>query len=94
MVRDAGRSVASVEVRVAIDGELDVGTIAPLRDLLVRLREARAPVVVDLAGVTFMDSSAVNLLWRASASGVRVQRPTGVAARVLELSGVPPALIH
>jgi anti-anti-sigma factor len=71
-----------VAVWLAIEGELDIGTIAPLRDLLARLREARAEVIVDLAGVTFMDSSAINLLWDA---GVPVTRAHGLPARALAL---------
>ena len=78
-----------MNVLVAVDGELDIGTVAPLRDLLARLEAARAEVVVDLRGVTFMDSSAVNVLWEAGRRGVCLERPRGAPARVLALSGVP-----
>ena len=48
---------------VAAFGEIDVATAPPLRDRLQALIAAGSPtVVVDLLGVTFLDSTALGVL--------------------------------
>ena len=48
---------------VAASGEIDVATAPPLRDRLQALAAAgRATIVVDLLGVSFLDSTALGVL--------------------------------
>lgn len=48
---------------VSASGEIDVATAPPLRDRLQALTTAgRSTVVVDLLGVTFLDSTALGVL--------------------------------
>lgn len=48
---------------VSASGEIDVATAPPLRDRLQALTTAgQSTVVVDLAGVTFLDSTALGVL--------------------------------
>lgn len=50
-------------VHVAVRGELDVATAPTLREhLLATVERATGPVVVDLLGVTFIDSTALGVL--------------------------------
>jgi anti-sigma B factor antagonist len=86
-------------VRVAPEGELDVASRAVLDARLQELWEAGwSNVVVDLRGLTFMDSSGVHLLvdhhGRASAAGARLSFIDGTptVARTLRLCGVDELL--
>lgn len=82
-------------VRVAIDGELDVAT-APLLDEKLAEAEAKAAslIVVDLAAVSFMDSTALEVLLSAHArsqqDGQRLRITPGPAQvqRLFEAAGV------
>ncbi|HEX2315456.1 MAG TPA: STAS domain-containing protein, partial [Thermomonospora sp.] len=48
---------------IELHGELDIASTTALRDhLLVLLRRARTPVVIDLSGVTFCDAAGLSLL--------------------------------
>jgi anti-sigma B factor antagonist len=51
-------------VVVTIRGEIDVVTCGRLDDQLTRAREASSRVIVDLAQVDFMDSSALAVIAR------------------------------
>jgi anti-sigma B factor antagonist len=91
--RDGAGDVPGAVVLVA--GELDIGTAAPLRDALLDLGDRGAtPIVVDLAGVDFIDSSGVSLLveakQRADAAGKELvlRQPTPRVMRVLEVTGL------
>jgi anti-anti-sigma factor len=53
--------------RLEVAGELDMATTGVLRDELDRLRAARREVLVDLSGVSFIDSSGLRLLLEAQA---------------------------
>lgn len=58
----ADKEVDGVPVVVA-SGEIDVATAPPLRDRLQSLTTAgKSTVVVDLLGVTFLDSTALGVL--------------------------------
>src|SRR5271166_2915728 len=65
MVENFGITVAlrgEVPV-VAVSGEIDVATAPALRDRLHELlAEGHATIVVDLLGVTFLDSTALGVL--------------------------------
>ena len=85
------RSLGDVHL-VALHGELDLATAAGLAEWLDDL--AGSDVVIDLAGLTFMDSSGIGAIARArrrlAASGTSlvVVRPQPQVLRLLELTGV------
>ncbi|GAB7191550.1 hypothetical protein NUM3379_22580 [Kineococcus sp. NUM-3379] len=66
---------------VVICGELDMGTVAPIRSCVAPLLEEPGPVRLNMAGVTFMDCSILGLLvalsHQAEATGGRL-RVTGL----------------
>jgi anti-sigma B factor antagonist len=81
-------------VIVAPAGELDLATVARLKDELSELRSAGfAQLVLDLRAVTFLDSSALSLLlgehYASEADGTRFRLVEGGDAvrRVLDLTG-------
>ncbi|MFE3113832.1 STAS domain-containing protein [Kitasatospora indigofera] len=78
-------------------GELDQDSAIYLKTVLRRalaVRPAPPVLVVDLVGVTFFDSSGLNTLVQARRDAerqdtvVRLARPTGIVALVLEITGV------
>jgi anti-anti-sigma factor len=83
------------EVLLTVSGELDIANAAAFRDQLGRLiAEAHSPALVDLSGVTFMDSSGLDALAstrrRAVDEGVDLilVEPSSQVRRVLELTGL------
>ena len=70
---------AETVVRVA--GEVDIDTVPALRASLGAAIRSGGPVVLDLSGVTFMDSSGFGVLAAA-------QRQAGVLGGTLRLRGV------
>jgi anti-sigma B factor antagonist len=81
-------------VTLALRGELDIATVDRVRTALADQAGASATaVVVDLHDLTFIDSSGVRLLLELNAPAggrppVRFTRPSPVATRLLELTGV------
>jgi anti-anti-sigma factor len=82
-------------VVVAPSGELDLATVNRLRDELVRQANTSAPVLVlDLRGLTFMDSSGVALVVeqqrRAETDGIdfRVVPGSPRVQRLFEMTGL------
>ena len=80
---------------VTVAGELEFGTAASLRTALIDLSQQGCdPLVVDLAGLEFIDSTGLSLLIQAKqrfeSQGRRfaLRRPTHRVLRVLETSGV------
>ena len=78
---------------VALHGELDMASADGLADALVEV--AGSTVVVDLSGLTFMDSSGISALViarnRILANGqgtLVVTRPGGIVRRALEIVGL------
>jgi anti-sigma B factor antagonist len=88
-------------VRVAPTGELDIATCQELRVALDELWDLGwTDVVLDLRGLTFMDSSGVQILVenhrRATRTGARfsiIDGP-GPVSRVLELTGLEAVFTH
>ena len=83
---------------VALRGELDMTVADDLHELLTATI-TQAPVIdVDLAAVTFLDSTVIGALVsahrQASTAGVRlgVSNSTGHVHRVLDMTGVLPTL--
>ena len=85
--------------RIAVTGELDLSVSSQLERALEREREARRSVILDMARVTFMDSTGLTLVLRAmkdaQANGWRfaiaapLSKPVELVARV---AGVLPML--
>ena len=77
---------------VALRGELDMATAAGLTDWLVAI--SGSSVVVDLSGLTFMDSSGINALVMArnrivdSGNSLILARPSPIVKRTLEIVGL------
>jgi anti-sigma B factor antagonist len=77
-----------------VHGELDIATAPELVDLLNRLRHHGHAVTMDLAEVTFMDSTGLTTLMDAQVQAERegcsfaVTRPSQAVKRVFELAGV------
>jgi anti-sigma B factor antagonist len=85
----------AMSVTVAVDGELDAQAVEPLRGLVDHLLAENDEVVLDLAGLTFVDSAGVRFLWETCVNGhgrrVSLVRAHGLPARVLRLTGLPVA---
>jgi len=81
---------------VTVTGELDMATVPGVREELERCAPGRRAVVLDLRGVTFLDSTAIRMLLelRRGAEGERfaVVPPPGEVGRPLDLTGVRPLL--
>jgi anti-anti-sigma factor len=81
----------AILVRAA--GEIDMSTVDVLRRELDAAREEAAAALLDLSGVTFIDSSGLHLLLDASHDsavsdwGFFVVRPSEVVERLLQVSG-------
>ena len=79
--------------RVALRGELDLATAGRLEGAL---SEASSPVVLDLTGLTFMDSTGVRVLLEAaerSPGSLRIIPPADGDARLtIEETGIAAVL--
>ncbi|MEW2544414.1 STAS domain-containing protein [Streptomyces sp. NPDC047002] len=84
-------------VVLAVDGELDLDTVAPLGDALAEAADGQAdgPVVVDLSKVAFADSTTVNVLLRARVAlggRLRIASPSAFLRRLFDVIGLDEAL--
>jgi anti-anti-sigma factor len=85
-------------VVVTVAGEVDIATSPQLRDACLRAMESGADVGIDLAGVTFLDSSGLSALvearQRIDGLGGRfeIRAASRPARRVLEISGLDATL--
>ena len=91
MTDDAGLAVTSVDGVVSIAGEIDVASAEELARLLAAIP---GPLVLDLEGVTFMDSAGVYVLvqaWQghsAAGQGFEIVAASRCVRRVLEICGL------
>ncbi|MGV9254608.1 STAS domain-containing protein [Streptomyces sp. NPDC003697] len=75
-------------------GEVDLDGSAELRDVLLSCLDDAPGTVVDLGGVTFMDSSGINALITAHQAArehgtwLRLAAPQDAVSRVIQLVGV------
>ena len=83
------------DIVLVVEGELDLSTTASLRACLDHAAaDSCGTVVLDLAGVSFMDSSglaAIAMLHRGlseSGRSVELRSPSPFAAKVLDISGL------
>jgi anti-anti-sigma factor len=83
---------------LVVQGELDIATAPELAAMLERLRTHRHPVVLDLDGVTFMDSTGLTTLMDAWLESERdgwvfsVRAASPAVRRVVELAGIEQML--
>jgi anti-anti-sigma factor len=83
---------------LVLQGELDIATAPELVAMLERLRTHRHPVVLDLEGVTFMDSTGLTTLmdaWLAAEQNgwsFSVRAASPAVRRVVELAGIEQLL--
>jgi anti-sigma B factor antagonist len=79
--------------RIALRGELDLGTAEQLEQAL---EDAGDDILLDLRGLTFMDSTGVRVLLEAAEHGgrrLRILGPVDGDARVtIEETGIAPLL--
>lgn len=90
---DVDRAPGRVQVRPV--GELDLATVPSLEQELARVRASGVPsVVLDLRGLTFMDSTGLSLTLRWSLESSRdgfdfsLVRGEGAIRRLFELTGM------
>ena len=90
---DAGRHT------IVLAGEIDIATAGDVEQELLQAEASGADqIVLDLSGVTFMDSTAIRLLLaadmcsRANGSRLSLLRPAGIVMRVLRIAGVDDVL--
>lgn len=89
--REPGHLVLTADAaRVVLGGELDLRSAPSLGSLLDEAFAAGPPVVVDMAGVTFVDSTVMRVLLRAHHAG----RAAGRAPRIHGLSGHPRRMVE
>jgi anti-sigma B factor antagonist len=77
-------------------GELDIGSVAPIRkaiDAAVANRPAR--VVLDLSELRFMDSSGLSLLLAAASriGEVELRQPSAMIRKIIEVTGVSSVFV-
>lgn len=88
----------SGSVRMILTGEIDISSVNLLARGLATLSHTADNIVIDLAGVTFLDSTGVGALVvahrRATATGrsLTVVNAHGIVRRVLDLTGTFPTL--
>jgi anti-sigma B factor antagonist len=90
--RDGDSSVLSLH------GELDLATIGDVRARLDALQAERRGVVLDLDGLTFMDSTGIRLVLQAAQDAERtgwdfsITRGSAAVQRVFEAAGLEERL--
>lgn len=86
---------------VRVDGEIDLASAETLGRGLREAGQTGLPVLVDLGGCTFLDSTAVAALFRARRHAAGIGRecaiacpPGGIPARVLAIAGASLVPVH
>ena len=85
-------------VVVAPEGEIDLGTVDEVRSAIEREHDGSAPLVIDLGGVGFLDTSGLRLMVeqnnRAAERGyeLRVLPGPPPVQRVFEIAGLEAKL--
>lgn len=84
---------------IALFGEFDLAVAGSVERELRRVEATGASlIVIDLSGLTFMDSTGARLVWqadvrsRAGANRLRLRRGPRAVQRVFEISGVADLL--
>jgi anti-anti-sigma factor len=74
-------------------GELDLATVQDLHDKIDEIRIAGQPIILDLAQLSFMDSSAIHCFVRAAAESGRpvvLRNSSPVVRRILDIGTTDP----
>ncbi len=83
---------------LTVAGELDQSTAPELRAAVVETLDGNGPVLIDLGGCGFIDSTGLSLLVETKRHFAEDERPFGVCcadpdvARLLELTGIDRAV--
>lgn len=86
--------ITVIDGGLALSGEVDAHTAPRLSEGLSELLTGESDVVVDLAGVEFMDSSGLRVMvdadQRTKAAGTRLllRNPAAAVRRLFEISGL------
>lgn len=81
-------------VSVEASGELDMANVDELETALAEVRAPGVSIVLDLSGITFMDSTGLKLLLTADAAArsdgysLELRAPSKAVLRVFEITGV------
>ena len=81
-----------------VTGDIDVSTVSGLRERLLGLADSGQPLVVDLNGVSFIDSTGIGVLvgvWRrtkATEGSLALASPSRQAQSVLDATGLTKVL--
>jgi anti-anti-sigma factor len=92
------RRLAGDVLAVVPSGELDLGSVGPLTDLLRDARARDQGVQLDLSKITFMDSTGLSLLIevaqhaRSNGWQLRMVDPSAPVARVIAMTRTQEAL--
>ena len=88
------------EVIVAVEGELDLANAEALGEVLREVVDEKpSKVIVDLASLSFLDSTGIRCFVAAAQAAAKVgcelgvRNPSGMVHRVLELCGVDKILM-
>lgn len=79
---------------LVVAGEVDASNADALRSAVVDALTARPEIVIDLAGITFMDSSGLAVLTHAlnlveeQGGKLTLRSPSSSVARLLEITGL------
>jgi anti-sigma B factor antagonist len=91
--------VTSGRCTMVLSGELDVATAPLLRDRLAEVTdELETELVLDIGGLTFIDSTGLSLIvsahkaLKARGAALVVSSPTRMALRLFEISGLDAVL--
>jgi anti-anti-sigma factor len=76
---------------MAVQGELDGATVGTLE---AYLNGVTGPVVLDLAGVSFIDSMGLTLLLRAMNDGLTIREVSPEVRRLLKQCGLENELLY
>ena len=96
-------SVSRSSVHLTVEGEIDIETAPQLLDtvlsaLLIEATDAVPEVVLDLSGVTFLDSSGIAALLYARryvashGATLVIAKVSNIAAKTIDLAGVTGTL--
>ncbi|WP_227024986.1 STAS domain-containing protein [Streptomyces tsukubensis] len=78
---------------IAAHGDIDMQNLGPLRMALEETAASHPVTVLDTSGVTFADSTFLNLLLRAHQStSLRIAAPSEPVRRLLEITGADRVL--
>lgn len=78
---------------VSVRGEVDLHTAPKVEDAISRASDASETVVVDLGGITFMDSTALSTFMRSGDAlkkkgvAMRLAAPSGAVERIFSVTG-------